>query len=153
MQAVKFFLPARQQDDIIRELKENLISQIEDREEELGRPLDEAELADILRDHGHPILVAGRYRSHGHLIGPAFFPLYTFALKLGLGVAALVTIVLALVNAAMHGTPRQALEALFAYPGRALMVFAWTTLGFALLDMMRTRVRVATDWDPRSLPR
>jgi hypothetical protein len=38
LQAVRFFLPAKQQDDIVRELSENLISQMEDREEELGRP-------------------------------------------------------------------------------------------------------------------
>ena len=37
LQAVKFFLPRGQQDDIIRELSENLISQFEDREEALGR--------------------------------------------------------------------------------------------------------------------
>ena len=39
LQAVRFFLPRRQQDDIVRELSENLLSQMEDRAEELGRPL------------------------------------------------------------------------------------------------------------------
>ena len=92
LQAVRFFLPRRgDQDDIIRELSENLRSQMEDREEELGRPLTNDERADILRRHGHPMLVAGRYRSHQHLIGSAFFPIYIFALKLGLGVALIVT--------------------------------------------------------------
>ena len=41
LQAVRFFLPRRQQDDIVRELSENLLSQMEDRAEELGRPLTE----------------------------------------------------------------------------------------------------------------
>jgi len=85
LQAVKFFLPANQQDDIARELSENLISQMEDREEELGRPLDESEQEEILRRHGHPMLVAGRYRERQHLIGPTFFPLYVFVLEMGLG--------------------------------------------------------------------
>ena len=53
LQAVKFFLPRPHQDDIVRELSENRI-QIEDREEQLGRPLTEDEQADILRRHGHP---------------------------------------------------------------------------------------------------
>ena len=153
LEVVRFFLPAKDQDDIIRELRENLVSQIEDREEELGRALDDEELAAILRRHGHPILVAGRYRSHRQLIGPVFFPIYLFVLKAGLGVAAIVTIVLAVVNAAMHGTLQSAIKAVSAYPGRALMVFAWTTLGFALLDMMQARVRVVTNWDPRRLPK
>jgi hypothetical protein len=153
LQNVRFFLPAKDQDDIVRELSENLISQIEDRESELGRSLDEAELVAILRQHGHPMVVAGRYRSHRHLIGPVFFPMYLYVLKVGLGVAALVTVVLASVGAAIHADPWRLREAIFAYPGRALMVFAWTTLGFALLDLMLAHVRVVGDWDPRRLPK
>ena len=115
---------------------------MEDREEELGRPLDEAEQAAILREHGHPMLVAGRYRTRQHLIGPTFFPLYVFALKMGLGVALLVTTVLAVVTAALHGEPvRRMVEAMLAFPGRGLMVFAWTTVGFAVLDFATARLR------------
>src|SRR5918995_1856727 len=154
LQAVKFFLPGEQQDDIVRELSENLIARMEDREAELGRPLDEAEKAAILREHGHPMLVAGRYRRPQHLIGPTLFPLYVFALKMGLGVALLVTAVLALVSAALHGDPaRRALEAMLAFPGRGLMVFAWTTVGFAALDFAQARLRLVHDWDPRKLPK
>lgn len=154
LQAVRFFLPPRQQDDIVRELSENLISQMEDREEELGRPLDEAEQAAILKRHGHPMVVAGRYRSWQQLIGPVFFPLYLFSLKAGLAIALLVTVVLASVTAVLQGDPlRHALEAIQAYPGRALMVFAWTTLGFAGLDLAQGWVRLTHDWDPRTLPK
>ncbi len=154
LQAVRFFLPAEQQDDIVRELSENLISRMEDREEELGRPLDEAEQAAILREHGHPMLVAGRYGTRQHLIGPAFFPLYVFALKTGFAVALLVTMVLAVVTAALQGDPlRRFLEAMLAFPGRGLMVFAWTTLGFAALDFAQSYLRLAHDWDPRKLPK
>ncbi len=49
LQAVKFFLPQRQQDDIVRELSENLLAQFEDQAETLGRPLTEAEQAEILK--------------------------------------------------------------------------------------------------------
>lgn len=154
LQAVRFFLPAQQQDDIVRELSENLISQMEDREEELGRPLDEAEQAAILRQHGHPMCVAGRYRSQQQLIGPMFFPLYLFVLKAGLGIALLVTVVLAVVTAALHGDPvRHAVQAMLAFAGRGLAVFAWTTLVFAALDIAQARLRVLNDWDPRSLPK
>ena len=154
LQAVKFFLPRSQQDDIIRELSENLLARMQDREEELGRPLDEAEQAAILREHGHPMLVAGRYRTRQQLIGPTFFPLYILALNMGFGIALLVSIVLAVVTAALAGDPFQRLlETALRFPGRALMVFAWTTLGFAALDYASTRIRVAHDWDPRKLPK
>lgn len=153
LQAVRFFLPRAQQDDIIRELSENLHSAIEDREGDLGRPLTEDELAALLRAHGHPMMVAGRYRSNQQLIGPTFFPIYVFALKAGLGIALLVTIVLLTIGTVMQGNAgRHLLEAFLAYPGRALMVFAWTTLGFAALDWARTRVKLTHSWDPRTLP-
>ena len=155
LQAVRFFLPRRgDQDDIIRELSENLRSQLEDGEEELGRPLTNDEIAGILKRHGHPMLVAGRYRSHQHLIGSAFFPIYLFALKLGLGVALIVTIVLAGIDAMLHGeVVRNLVDGMLAYPGRALMVFAWTTLAFAIVDYMQAQLKLGHDWDPRSLPK
>lgn len=154
LQAVRFFLPRRQQDDIVRELSENLLSQMEDRAEALGRPLNEDEQADILRRHGHPMLVAGRYRSHQQLIGPVFFPIYVFALKAGLGVALLVTIIVTTITTVLAGAPvRQIVEAFLAFPSRALMVFAWTTLGFAALDFAQARLKLPRTWDPRSLPK
>jgi hypothetical protein len=154
LQAVKFFLPRAQQDDIGRELSDNLLSQMEDREEELGRPLTEAEQADILRRHGHPMLVAGRYRTHQQLIGPAFFPIYLFALKAGLAAALLLTAAVAAITAVVSGDPVPHLvRGMLAFPGRALMVFAWTTLVFAAIDVMSSQVRLAHEWDPRALPK
>ena len=41
---------------------------------------------------------------------------------------------------------------MLAYPGRALMVFAWTTIGFAVLDVAGSRTKLAADWDPRKIP-
>jgi hypothetical protein len=154
LQAVRFFLPRRQQDDIVRELSENLLSQMEDRAEELGRPLSEDEQADILRRHGHPMLVAGRSRSHQLLIGPTFFPIYVVALQAGLAIALLVTIIATTITSIVHGDPiRQSVAGFLAFPGRALMVFAWTTLGFAALDLAQSRLKLAHRWDPRSLPK
>jgi hypothetical protein len=43
LQAVKPLLPRKAQDDILRELSENIRCQMEEKETELGRPLTEAE--------------------------------------------------------------------------------------------------------------
>lgn len=154
LQAVRFFLPRGNQDDIVRELEEDLRAQMEDREGELGRALTDEERSEILKRHGHPMLVAGRYRTHQRLIGPALFPMYVFVMKLGLGVCLLVTTVLAAVGAVMEGdAASQFGRALLEYPGRALMVFAWTTLSFAAIDYALTRWDVACSWDPKTLPR
>jgi hypothetical protein len=157
LQAVRFLLPRGQQDDIIRELSDNLLSQFEDREAALGRPLTEAEQADILRAHGHPMLVAGRYRSRQQLIGPVFFPIYILVLQAGLAIALLVTLVegtitAVLQNRAFDHVIQHIVATLLRYPGRALMVFGWTTLCFAALDVAQAHVRLTHTWDPRKLP-
>jgi len=75
-------------------------------------------------------------------------------LKLGLGVAFVVTAVLAGISTVLDGDVlRHGLDAFLAYPGRALMVFAWTTLGFAALDAAQSRLKLTHAWDPRTLPR
>ena len=70
LHAVKFWLPKAQRDDIIAELSEDIRSQIEDKEAELGRKADDGDVAAILKKCGHPLLVAQRYLPQEHLIGP-----------------------------------------------------------------------------------
>ena len=75
LQGVRFWLPKAQQEDISAELAEDLHSQIEEKEEELGRSLNEEEMTAILKRFGSPIVVASRYRPQTHLIGPVLFPI------------------------------------------------------------------------------
>ena len=78
LQAIKFWLPKDQKQDIIAELSEDLRSQIDDREAELGRKLNESEVADMLKQRGRPVLVANCFLPQDHLIGPVLFPIYLF---------------------------------------------------------------------------
>ena len=81
LRAVKLFLPRTQQNDIIKELSEDIRSQIEDRETERGRPLNADEQATLIKQLGHPALLAGRYGRRQHLIGPEVFPFYALVLS------------------------------------------------------------------------
>ena len=76
LQAVAFWLPKGQQQDIIAELSEDLHSQIEEKETELGRSLNKAEIEAVLKQRGRPVLVANRYLPQRSLIGPVLFPIY-----------------------------------------------------------------------------
>src|SRR5215472_12160835 len=158
LRAVKFFLPRRQQDDILRELSENILSQMEDKAAELGRPLDESEQAAILKQHGHPFVVASRFRNTPvqYLIGPVVIPFYWFVLRIlfwiGLGVCALNSIALL-----GSGEPvRQLLHGLLGFTDVALPVFGWVTVVFAALDFFQAKFhhvdKLNRRWDPRSLP-
>jgi len=90
LQAVGQYLPAATKADTLAELQANLLAQIDERVEELGRPLTEAETADVLRAHGKPELVALRYLPQRSLIGPTIFPFYLFTLRKALPLVVLV---------------------------------------------------------------
>ena len=103
LKTVKCYLPPGQKDDIINELWENLLSRMEEAEAELGRPLTELEQAAILREHGEPMVVAGRYGANyrcvtfgRQLIGPALYPVYIWILWLHWGVTFLIHIYMAI---------------------------------------------------------
>ena len=54
LEAVKFWLPKQQKDDIIDELSADIAAQIEEREAGLGRKLTETEVEAILTERGRP---------------------------------------------------------------------------------------------------
>ncbi len=81
LNAVGEHLPARNRTDMLAELRANPESEIEGREEEFGRVLTGAEVAQVLEAHGMPVLVAARYGPQQFLIGPGVSPFYWYTLK------------------------------------------------------------------------
>src|ERR1700761_5568381 len=82
LRAVAALLPKAQRDDIIAELRDTILSQVEEREAELGRPLTDDEVEALLREVGHPVVIAARY-SDGpqHVVGPTLYPYWLFVVK------------------------------------------------------------------------
>jgi hypothetical protein len=161
LQAVGTYLPKSQQEDILKELGENLRAQMEDKEAELGRPLNEDEVAAILKKHGHPMFVAARYRQTRHLIGSTLFPVYWLAVKIILAFVGFGYAISALVLIAQGKSILEVLGALFSYLGAVLPTFAWVTIVFAVLDIANNKTRLLEKinrdanekFDPRALPK
>ena len=155
LQAVRFWLPKAQQQDIIAELSSDLHSQIDDRETELGRPLNDAELEVILRKCGSPILVASRYRPQTQLIGPALFPIYGFVMKVVL-LWILLPVFFVIVGPAMIVPATDRWAALFeTWSALSSSLFAAAgviTLIFAVLERTQARLHLFEKWSLRSLP-
>jgi hypothetical protein len=145
LQAVARLLPKARRDDIIAELRANILSQMEDREEALGRPLTEDEQAEILRNHGNPTIIAGRYREGNlglafgvQLIGPELFPFYRNILLLNMGITLLILFPVSFIGRAVF-------PSIFI---PLVMQVTIITLIFSLLN----RYKVLDKWDPRKLP-
>ena len=82
LQSVKWILPRKQRDDVMRELSDEILSQVEEKETVLGRPLTEDEQVALLKQLGHPMLLASRYRKQRYLIDPTIFEIYWMVLRL-----------------------------------------------------------------------
>src|SRR5271157_508737 len=157
LQAVRFWLPKSQrQEDLIAELGEDLRSQIDAKETELGHPLDATEVSAILKRCGSPMIVAARLGPKQHLIGPALFPIYLFVLKMVLLWILLPVFIFIIgpVNVAKAGSDwGTAVLNTFADLWSGLFVAAGTiTLVFAIIERTHAQVAMADKWDPLKLP-
>ncbi len=157
LQAVRFWLPkTNRQEDLLAELGEDLRSQIEDKETELGHPLDKAEMAAILKRCGSPMMVAGRLGPQRHLIGPALFPIYEFVLKMVL-LWILVPVFIFIVGpvnvANSGGNWGLAVASTLGDLWSGLFIAAGIiTLVFAIIERTNAHLGTEIKWDPLKLP-
>jgi hypothetical protein len=155
LQAVGQYLPPKGKNDTLAELRANLQAELEGREEELGRPLNEAEVASVLEQHGRPVIVAARYLPQQSLIGPGLFPLYWFTL---LKSFPLVVLAYAAAQAANYifGSGTNIGAAIGHLPYVVFTFWGVVTLGFAIFEFAQGRyfaqVRWSQAWNPRDLP-
>lgn len=155
LQALKPLLPRKAQDDILRELSENIRCQMEEKEAGLGRPLTDAEQEEVIKQHGHPIVVAARYRRPQYLIGPTVFPFYWLILRIAAVSALIVRFVVEVVMALLSPDPTHAIvPALLAVPWVLIQVFFWVTATFAVFELCSSAFTLdcKKGWSPGSLP-
>jgi hypothetical protein len=153
--SVKMGLPPDKVDDIAAEIRSNLQSLVEDQAVELRRELRPDEVSAILKQHGHPVVVASRYgdRPGRGLIGPELFPFYWSTLRAIVSVWVMVRVigaVLAFQGAATAGS-------ILLYLGRDIMVTgfligAGVTAVFAVWEYLELPFPYPERWKPEHLP-
>lgn len=156
LQAVRFWLPnSHRQEDLLAELGEDLRSQIEEKESELGHPLQKDDTAAILKRCGSPMMVAGRLGPQRHLIGPALFPIYEFVLKMVLFwiLVPVFIFIVGPVNVATAGSWGIGVAVTFAHLWSGLFIAAGIiTLVFAIIERTSAQIGAEVTWDPLKLP-
>lgn len=153
LQAVRFWLPREQQDDVARELTNDILSEIEDGERSLGRLMTETEVETVLKRRGRPFVVANRYLPQRHLIGPLLFPMYALVLKLiGLVYVVPWIIVWAFLLALVPSYRGHVARDLGSLWSIAVQLVVVVTILFAILEQYFGATKLLTEWDPRRLP-
>ncbi len=153
--AIRRNLPSKRADDIVAELREALLSEQEDKESRLGRPLAPDEQEALVKDFGHPLVVAARYGASQQLIGPEVYPFYLFTLKtvlLILGAVILAGSIAGMVFA--HGPAAPLLgRTLGALWSGLFWVTGLVTIIFAVMERTGAGDSLVRRWRPRDLPR
>lgn len=151
--SVRLFLPRDQRDDIAAELRDLLLTQQEEKEATLGRPLSKREQEALLHDFGHPLMVAGRYRRPQHLIGPELYPVYAVVVLVVLASVGLAALITGLVTASVSGDLWRGFGAALgvAWSG-AFTAIGVVTVIFASLERTRKGRELVIDWKVRDLP-
>ena len=152
--AIRRNLPVDKAADVTAELREDVLSRIEEREEALGRPLEKGELSALIKDTGHPLVVASRYRQRQQLIGPETYPFFIFTLKLALLVVGAIIIIAAFAAIAFGGAdPWQAIpRAVGQLAMSSLVNGGVVTLVFAIVDQNGFAAKHIRSWKPETLP-
>jgi hypothetical protein len=152
--AVRRHLPRPLEKDIVQELSDNLRSEAEDREQQLGRPLSSDDQSELLKKHGHPWLMASRYLPQQQLIGPGLYPYYRQALVLVVFWVVLPIVLIGGVLAAIYAEDwtRVWSHAIGAAWTGSIYSVGIVTIVFAILERQHVRFTALDKWDPSWLP-
>lgn len=154
LNAVAAQLPRDVREDIVAELRDEIMGRIEAREAQLGRTATDDEVEALLREVGHPLTVAARYRPGPQaLIGAELYPWWWFAVKVALLVLVCVTVLGAVARVATGDLyAGQALgQAISGFiSGAASLIGVLTVIGF-VLERQEKKPRFITEWRVKDL--
>ncbi len=153
LRAVALLLPKGQRDDIIAELKDIILTRIEERESELGRTLTGEETEAVLHEIGHPLVVAARYREGPQsIVGPALYPYWLFGVKVGITIALAISAVVFIVTCLASGNVTRAFDqAIHSILGGAISVVGVATIAAWLAERFGTPHRYLDRWRVKDL--
>ena len=154
LNAVAAQLPQDERADIVAELRDLILSRFEAKEEELGRALTEDEQEAILREIGHPLVVAARYRKGpDSLVGPELFPYWLFGVKAGLmvlGAVFAITLFIRLIGGS-DSFGQAIAQAFHGFFGAGLTLIGAATLAAAIFEHYGIRPAWLTKWRVKDL--
>ncbi|MAD75227.1 MAG: hypothetical protein CML20_10635 [Rheinheimera sp.] len=155
--AVQRELPEPKRQEIGRELQANIMDQLDALAEQTGQDLTDQQVADVLKNMGHPTQVARQFCPTEPLIRAHLMPLYKHTLFMVLGVLFVLQVVFmtkAWLTGADFGLIRFILGLASGFIEDAVFGFTAITLGFALMPVNAAAGSSKTydQWHPKQLP-
>ncbi len=153
LRAVSRLLPRAKRDDITAELRDEIMTRIEAKEEELGRKLTPDETEQLLRDFGHPIVVAARYRDEPqYAVGPALYPFWGFAVRVAILIQIAISVLIFFGRVVGGGNVAQAFGAAIGSGISGVMILiGFATVAAWLIDRKAIKVDYLNTWRVQDL--
>jgi len=153
LRAVSRLLPRAKRDDIVAELRDEILTRVEAKEAELGRALTPDETEQVLRDFGHPIVVAARYRDEPqYAVGPALYPFWNFAVRLAILIQIVISGIVFLARVIGGGNIAQAFgQAIGSGLTGVMILIGFATVGAWLIERNGIKLDYLTTWRVRDL--
>lgn len=153
LRAVSRLLPKAQREDVIAELRDEILTRIEAKEAEQCRPLTPDETEALLREIGHPIVVAARYRPEPQsVVGPALYPYWAFFVRLAILIEVLAAALVFFSRIIGGADPAQAFgQALASGLGGILTLIGLATAVAWVIERKAVRIDYLDRWRVRDL--
>ena len=153
LRVVAALLPRGQRDDIVAELRDLILTRKEAREEELGRPLTPDETEAVLREIGHPLVVAARYgEGPQHVVGPMLYPYWLFGVKAILVLEAVIAVVVFISGTIGYGDAAAAFgRAIAVAVSGGVTLIGVATIAAWIIERYGLRIDYLDNWRVKDL--
>jgi len=152
LDTLESYLPEENQQEIRQELESSLMGQIEDKQQQLGRDLNQDEQEALLLKIGHPLRVASAYLPNQELINKDYFPAYKRALEISLSIFAVLTLLWVLpYKLGSMGVIEFLITTFSSVIDASLTVFLYVTGIFYLFQRYNFPLESLYQWSPKKL--
>ena len=152
-------LPARNREDVLKEIQSTLMDMIEDRNSDSEQPPNDDLIISVLQVYGEPRQVAQKYIKYTSLIGPRMYPTYLQVLKIVLAVLAGINLIGIIITiATFSGTSLGLFETIAQVIGglfnSLFLGFGIVSLVFAIIERTLPadlKIKIGKEWTSEDL--
>jgi hypothetical protein len=147
-------LPEKLRADLEKEIHSLIEDTLEERSRTSGRAIDDAMIAEVLKEFDAPAKMAASYQPQRYLIGPRLYPTFILVIKIVSSVVALIGLG---VEAAQGGNSYSTIFELILHSVGTVFQSLLTVLGnivfiFAIIERFVPQgIENQKEWDPRSM--
>ncbi len=148
---VKTYLPGKNRQDIIDELRSILEDRLTDMSAESNQaPSDEA-VIEMLSDFGHPLRVAAKYQSDSRsLVGPTLYPFYRMSVMVSLIVSTCILVILLAVKS-LFDIDLGDVNRVWMFVNTYIYIVGIITAGFFMAERLMERSHYLDSWQPNAM--